>query len=954
MSGSKDCAPLTEITELFKPQESILVKSRKISKEELELRFRETFCPPLVGCEIEGNVTYNEFQFYNTILSTTMKEDHFYTTEIWNVWNMSGLGKSRPSTARPRAAAQNEDPLSMTRSSLTPRKSTFNSIFGEASNETPTQSSSRKVQSPTASYKAVDQLLDISDSPSKSMVTTPFRSSQAPPSVPFNVVKERIINCFSKSKPLHVFEFVSNLVRCATPRPIDESLQYQSERSYGKKHSYSALRATTTAPGRLNLSALGEALGSFPLNLSIREANAVFEELSKGETEECNKNSISVGSFVKLFLPSWFDIVKGSNDSAEYEQPKLRVSVRFEAVTIAWNAIVQRYAQNTCFSSFVAPSSFSMEQAIEHPFLCRVPLSAVREAYCAWGHPLSRTGTWTEMEILREFLSLCSVRNMFSEDDRMYECKGKGDCCFAAGSEVVLAEEKARQEGRSVSPNETRFNPFRTITVGFPEFAQFYAIVSRTVEKDSLFVSSLTQCFRCCALDLRQQGINVQEAVEEDVFENRDMMEAVFGNLMPIDVYWESLKERAQRKGLADGEERSGTFGWESSRRYQEKAEKTIKKRNFDDFERELIESDKERKEEFARNEKENALKAEKEREEAKLREKTNDESLDSPFGYSNTISSSSSSSSSSPFRSRHPTTAPVSSAAAYPSSTQKPYASHTDSDIFNSSVSVNVPLVIRRLREQLVKTSASSGRASAGGGSVYGAGRVGLNATTRSGASLIGGGSGSGSGSGRDGGRAGAKGFVGLYRAMRMKDPKGTMLIEEEDFGWSIRDICSNTFSKEEIAALFDYLDRSGGYIDESDEVQKKPAIGKVNYAVLLSELAPPMENSRKSVVKNVFQAIDSDGDGVVAAEELKRCFTASSLDSRVARGESSGADNWREFISNFDFATSDKENAGDILINWDQFEWYYRLISAGIEDDSHFQLLLWSSWRTPRVHRS
>lgn len=99
-------------------------------------------------------------------------------------------------------------------------------------------------------------------------------------------------------------------------------------------------------------------------------------------------------------------------------------------------------------------------------------------------------------------------------------------------------------------------------------------------------------------------------------------------------------------------------------------------------------------------------------------------------------------------------------------------------------------------------------------------------------------------------------------------------------------------------------------------------------------------MNLRRKQFVYYAFKALDSDGSGVIHADELASKYDCSKH-PEVIKGEKTEEEVLKEFASQWD-----DENAPDGKITLAEFLEYYKDISASIDSDEYFELMMRNAW--------
>jgi len=169
-----------------------------------------------------------------------------------------------------------------------------------------------------------------------------------------------------------------------------------------------------------------------------------------------------------------------------------------------------------------------------------------------------------------------------------------------------------------------------------------------------------------------------------------------------------------------------------------------------------------------------------------------------------------------------------------------------------------------------------------------------------------------------------GAVGIRGIGRKFRICDDDGSKQLDVEEFTKAMRELGFN-YSPAEVEMLMNSFDTSGDM--------------KIDYEEFLTAVRPPMSLKRKRIVQKVFEMIDTDKSGVLTAVDLKSRFNPAG-DPRVSQREKSASAVAEEFLSTFDVFDHDG-NVGP-----DEFLKYYQGVSASIDDDSYFELMMRNAW--------
>ncbi|XP_060080714.1 calcyphosin-like protein isoform X2 [Ylistrum balloti] len=170
-----------------------------------------------------------------------------------------------------------------------------------------------------------------------------------------------------------------------------------------------------------------------------------------------------------------------------------------------------------------------------------------------------------------------------------------------------------------------------------------------------------------------------------------------------------------------------------------------------------------------------------------------------------------------------------------------------------------------------------------------------------------------------------GASGIKGLGRAFKIMDDDGNRSIDFKEFSKGIHDY-GVVMDKDEIKTCFSNLDKDGS--------------GALDFDEFLLALRPPMSNARKGLITKAFHKLDKTGDGVITIEDLKGVYNCSKHPKYI-NGEMTEDQILGIFLKSFD-----TPNDPDGTITEDEWFNYYSGVSASIDNDMYFALMMKNSW--------
>ncbi|KAJ0403356.1 hypothetical protein P43SY_007107 [Pythium insidiosum] len=182
---------------------------------------------------------------------------------------------------------------------------------------------------------------------------------------------------------------------------------------------------------------------------------------------------------------------------------------------------------------------------------------------------------------------------------------------------------------------------------------------------------------------------------------------------------------------------------------------------------------------------------------------------------------------------------------------------------------------------------------------------------------------------------RCGENGLNALHRVLALLDTSGDGVLSAQELKFGLRDL-GVELSPSELTAVMTYLD--------------KDKDGQVTLEELLEGLRGEgsLSPHRRALVLRAFRVMDQRRRGVVTLDDLRENYDVSQL-PRVRAGTVSKAQALREFLREWEEIGL---RNGETGISEDAYVTFYHNVSATIEDDGDFELLMRNTWHVTPEH--
>jgi calcyphosin len=172
---------------------------------------------------------------------------------------------------------------------------------------------------------------------------------------------------------------------------------------------------------------------------------------------------------------------------------------------------------------------------------------------------------------------------------------------------------------------------------------------------------------------------------------------------------------------------------------------------------------------------------------------------------------------------------------------------------------------------------------------------------------------------------RGGSGGIRTITRLLMIMDDNGDKKLSKEELKYGLKDYGID-LSPSELEQVFQYFDRDrNGFIDITE---------------FLVGLRGEMNPRRKSFIRMAFDILDTDRSGVISTDEIMQKYDFTQ-DPDVRSGKKTIQQAAKDFMLHWERGSIDG------VITYEEFEDYYKDISASIDDDDYFELMMRNSWR-------
>ena len=172
---------------------------------------------------------------------------------------------------------------------------------------------------------------------------------------------------------------------------------------------------------------------------------------------------------------------------------------------------------------------------------------------------------------------------------------------------------------------------------------------------------------------------------------------------------------------------------------------------------------------------------------------------------------------------------------------------------------------------------------------------------------------------------RRGAMAIRGIGRVFRILDDNRNRQLDAYELKNGLIDYDIH-LSDEQVNVLISHFDRNGD--------------GNVNFDEFLRALRGDLNENRLGFIRQAYQKLDINGDGQVTLDDVARIYDVSQHPD-VIDGKKTPEEAYREFMSMWDTQVADG------IVTLEEFCEYYRDVSASIDTDEYFGVMMTSAWK-------
>lgn len=169
-----------------------------------------------------------------------------------------------------------------------------------------------------------------------------------------------------------------------------------------------------------------------------------------------------------------------------------------------------------------------------------------------------------------------------------------------------------------------------------------------------------------------------------------------------------------------------------------------------------------------------------------------------------------------------------------------------------------------------------------------------------------------------------GTHGIRGMGIVFRRMDNSRDRKLDRYEFQWGLKEN-GHDLSPSEFERIFKFFDRNND--------------GYVSYDEFIRGLRGDINDRRRGLIQLAFKKLDKTGDGIVNFDDLKDVYNVE-FHPMFKSGQMSKKEIIEDFMKQWDTLKPDG------TITYEEFEEYYKDVSASIDEDDYFELMIRNAW--------
>eukprot|EP01006_Ploeotia_vitrea_P003991 TRINITY_DN113639_c0_g1_i1.p1 TRINITY_DN113639_c0_g1~~TRINITY_DN113639_c0_g1_i1.p1 ORF type:complete len:526 (-),score=309.51 TRINITY_DN113639_c0_g1_i1:124-1653(-) len=177
---------------------------------------------------------------------------------------------------------------------------------------------------------------------------------------------------------------------------------------------------------------------------------------------------------------------------------------------------------------------------------------------------------------------------------------------------------------------------------------------------------------------------------------------------------------------------------------------------------------------------------------------------------------------------------------------------------------------------------------------------------------------------------RRGPVGIRDIGRKFRIMDDDGSAKLDVDEFFKGLRDQGLRQLNNDDLTLL-------RAAFDTNDD-------GEIDYEEFLSAIRGRMPPAREEYVNKAFALLDANKNGVLQIDDIQQRYNAAGH-PLVLAGKKTEEQVLSEFLNNFEAGSG--AGIGDGKVTKKEFKEYYEAVSACVDRDDYFALMMENAWK-------